>query len=105
MPPEQVEVGDHRLGGDVVGVRRRSRTGGVEVDTLGALEHLGHRQAGHGLGVGRVGGDQLLVLRDRTVDVTLAEGVLGRCVARVEALVALVASASTGARSAAGGGR
>ena len=35
-----------------------------EVDPCGALQHLGHRQAARRLGVGRVGVDQLLVLRD-----------------------------------------
>ena len=49
---------------------------------------LGHRQAGGGLGVGRVGVDELLVLRHRRVDVAALERVLRRGVARVELLLA-----------------
>ena len=79
-----------RLRGDVVGVRGGRGPGGVQVDALGALQQLGHRQAGGGLGVGRVGVDQLLVLRDRAVDVAVAERVLGGGVARVEVGLAVL---------------
>ena len=78
--------------------------GGVEVDALGALQHLGHRQAGRGLDVGGVGGDELLVLRDRAVDVAVAERVLRGGVARVEVGLAVAVGVDGGA-TAAGAGR
>jgi len=87
---EHVEVGHQRLRVDVVGVRRGRRTRGVEVGALRALEHLRHRQAGGGLGVGGVGVDELLVLRDRPVDVAVAERVLGSGVARVHGGLAVL---------------
>ena len=58
--------------------------GRLQVDALGALQHLGHRQPGGGLRVGRVGVDELLVLRHRPLDVALAERVLGGGVPRVD---------------------
>ena len=42
MAAEQVEVGDHRLRVDVVGVARGRGPGGLQVDALGALQQLGH---------------------------------------------------------------
>ena len=78
VPTEHVEVGDQRLGVDVVAAFGGRGTGGGGVDVLGALEHLGHRQATGGLGVGGVGVDELLVLRDGAVEVTGGERVLGR---------------------------
>ena len=51
------------------GLGGRGLAGRLQVDALGALEHLRHRQPGGGLGVGGVGVDQLLVLRDGAVDV------------------------------------
>ena len=61
----------------------------VQVDALGALEHLRHRQARGRLGVGGVGVDELLVLRDRPVDVSVAECVLGGGVPRVDGVLVL----------------
>ena len=60
----------------------------VEVDSLGPLEQLGHRETCRRLGVGRVGVDELLVLRHRRVDVTALEGFLGRHVTGIELLLA-----------------
>ena len=95
MAAEQVEVGREGLRRDVVGVGRGRVTGGVQVDALRALQHLGHRQAGRRLGVGRVGVDQLLVLRHGAVDVVGLERGLRSGVARVGLrLVALVGSSA-----------
>ena len=84
---EHVEVGDHRLRVDVVGLLGRGGARLGEVDALRALHDLGHRQAAGGLDVGGVGVEQLLVLPDGAVDVTGDERVLGRGVARVDRLL------------------
>ena len=105
MAPEQVEVGHQGLGIDVVGVLRCGRARLGEVDPVGALEQPGHREPGGCLGVSGVGRDQLLVLGDRTVDVTALEGVLGRDVPRVELLLAGLLVDLAAAASAAGGAR
>ena len=104
---EHVEVGDQRLRVDVVALLGGGgRPGGGGVDVLGALQDLCHRQAAGRLGVGGVGVDELLVLRDGAVDVAGGEGVLRGRVARVDVL--LVSSSSAGSahrRTAAGADR
>ena len=87
---EQVEIGDEALGGDVVGARLSGLTGRVEIDPLGALQHLRHRQSGGRLGVGGVRLDQALVLLDRPVDVVVLQRLLGGGVTRVEQVLALL---------------
>ena len=96
MPAEQIEVRHQRLSVDVVRVRCGGLSGRVQVDALRALQHLGHRQARRGLGIGGVGVDQSLVLGHGTVDVVVLEGLVSRGVARVDLLLRLVAVGGCG---------
>ena len=96
VPAEHVEVGDQRLGVDVVRFGRGGRTGRGHVDTLRALQHLGHRETAGGLGVGGVGVDELLVLRHGGVEVTRGQRVLRGRVARVDVLLAVLGRRCSG---------
>ena len=78
MPAEQIQIGDQGLRINVIRIRGRGRPSNGEIHTKRALQHLRHGQSGRGFDIGRVRIHQLLVLRDRAVDVTFAQGPPGR---------------------------
>ena len=84
MAAEHVQVGHHRLGVHVVRGVGRGGTGLLQVDALGAVQHLRHREAGRGLRVRRVRVDELRYSATARSTSPSPSACLGRGVPRVD---------------------